>query len=124
MNRQTSWRNAIYLCVRRSLRLVLHDETGHPGPPAVVGEAEEGEGLGPPLAAPLAREGREPTKLDQPSCPHDKVIGVAHEHYTTAMRQRSLVGPEIKDVVQEDAGKERAHARSLRRALSVSCFSL
>ena len=47
-------------------RLVLHDEPAISGPPAVVGEAEEGEGLGPPLAAPLTREGREPAKLDQP----------------------------------------------------------
>lgn len=47
-------------------RLVLHDELAIPGPPAVVGEAEKGEGLGPPLAAPLTREGREPAKLDQP----------------------------------------------------------
>lgn len=47
-------------------RLVLHDEPAIPSPPTVVGEAEEGEGLGPPLAAPLTREGREPAKLDQP----------------------------------------------------------
>ena len=31
-----------------------------------MGEAEESEGLGLPLAAPLTREGREPAKLDQP----------------------------------------------------------
>jgi hypothetical protein len=30
-----------------------------------VGEAEEGEGLWSPLAAPLTRDGREPAKLDQ-----------------------------------------------------------
>ncbi|WP_349510052.1 MULTISPECIES: hypothetical protein [unclassified Bradyrhizobium] len=47
-------------------RFVLHDEPAISGPPAVVGEAEEGEGLRPPLAAPLTREGREPAKLDQP----------------------------------------------------------
>ena len=40
-------------------RLVLHDEPAISGPPAVVGEAEEGEGLWPLLAAPLTREGRE-----------------------------------------------------------------
>jgi hypothetical protein len=34
-------------------RLVLHDEPAISGPLAVMGEAEEGEGLRPPLAAPL-----------------------------------------------------------------------
>lgn len=109
-------------------RLVLHDKPAIPGPPAVVGEAEEGEGLGSPLAAPLTREGREPAKLDQPRLvlmkrqaeagqsrfegqehllcvclllkTHDEVIGVAHDHNATAsMATTPLVGPEIKDVV-------------------------
>ncbi|WP_206628290.1 hypothetical protein, partial [Mesorhizobium sp. M1A.F.Ca.IN.020.06.1.1] len=66
MSRQASWRSAISLRVRRFPSVVLHDEPAIPGPPAVVGESEEGEGLGPPLAAPLMREGREPAKLDQP----------------------------------------------------------
>lgn len=48
--------------------LVLHNEPGISGPPAVVGEAEEGERFRPPRAAPLMREGREPAKLDQPLC--------------------------------------------------------
>jgi hypothetical protein len=66
MSRQASWRNAVSLRVRHPFRLVLHDEPAISGPPAVVGEAEEGEGLWSPLAAPLTRDGREPAKLDQP----------------------------------------------------------
>lgn len=37
-----------------ALRLVLDNEPAVPGPPAVMGEAQEGEGLGTPLAAPSA----------------------------------------------------------------------
>src|SRR5215472_10851968 len=47
-----------------ALRLVLHDEPAIPRPPAVMGEAEEGEGFRTPLAALLT--GREPAELDQP----------------------------------------------------------
>ena len=63
-------------------RLVLHDEPAISGPPAVVGEAEEGEGLWSPLAAPLTREGREPAKLDQPTSPLAE----------TGLRQRAQPG--------------------------------
>lgn len=126
-------------------RLVLHDEPAISGPPAVVGEAEEGEGLWSPLAAPLTRDGREPAKLDQPRLAlmkhqakagqphlegqehflriclaleaHDEVVRIAHGHDATAgMTTTPLVGPEIEDVVQEDVGKERADACPLRRA--------
>lgn len=97
-------------------RLVLHDKPAVPGPPAVVGEAEEGEGLGSPLAVPLTREGRKPTKLDQPRLAlmkhqakagqprlegqehllrirlaleaHDEVVRIAHGHNATACRRR------------------------------------
>ena len=49
-----------------ALRLVLHDEPAVPGPPAVVGEAEKGEGFRSPLATLLSSQGRKPAKLDQP----------------------------------------------------------
>lgn len=41
-----------------ALRLVLHDEPAIAGPPAVVGEAEKGEGLRAPFAASLPSQGR------------------------------------------------------------------
>jgi len=44
---------------------VLHDKPAVPGPPAAVGKTREGEGLGPPLAAPPSCVGSEPPKLDQ-----------------------------------------------------------
>ena len=52
-------RQAFALC------LVLHDKPAVPGPPAAVGKTREGEGLGPPLAAPPSCVGSEPPKLDQ-----------------------------------------------------------
>ncbi|MGY3079518.1 hypothetical protein ACVWZZ_005926 [Bradyrhizobium sp. LM6.10] len=99
--------------------------------------------LGPPLAAPLTREGRKPAKLDQPRLvlmkrqteagqprpegqkhflhihlpleAHDEVIRIAHGHYAAAcVATAPLVGPEIEDVVQEYVGEERAGARPLR----------
>src|SRR5581483_7558061 len=48
-----------------ALRLVLYDKPAVPGPAAVVGEAEEGEGLRTPFAAPLSGRGRKATELDQ-----------------------------------------------------------
>ena len=48
-----------------ALRLVLDDEPAVPGPPAVVGEAEKGEGLRTPLAALLSSHGRKAAELDQ-----------------------------------------------------------
>ena len=52
-------------CQTLALGLVLHDEPAIPGPPAVVGEAKEGECLRVPFASPFASQGRMPAKLDQ-----------------------------------------------------------
>jgi hypothetical protein len=122
---------------------MLHDEPAISGPPAAVGEAEESEGVGSPLAAPLTREGREPTKLDQPRLvlmehqakagqprlegqehllrirlaleAHEEVVRIAHGHNATACAATTpLVGPEVEDVVQKDVGQERTDARPLR----------
>ena len=49
-----------------ALRLVLDDEPAVPGPPAVMGEAEKGEGFQTPLATLLSGHGRKPAKRDQP----------------------------------------------------------
>jgi hypothetical protein len=107
-----------------------------------VGEAEEGEGLGSPLAAPLTREGRKSTELDQPRLAlmehqakagqprlegqehllrirlaleaHDEVVRIAHGHNATACAATApLMGPEIEDVVQKDVGEERTDARPM-----------
>ena len=48
-----------------ALRLVLDDEPTVPGPPAVVGEAEEGEGFRTPFATSLSGWSRKAAKLDQ-----------------------------------------------------------
>ena len=48
-----------------ALRLVLDNEPAVPSSPAVVGEAEEGEGFRTPLAALFSGQGREATELDQ-----------------------------------------------------------
>src|SRR5271166_6070926 len=48
-----------------ALRLMLHDKPAVPGPPAVVGEAEEGEGFRTPFAALVSGRGREAAALDQ-----------------------------------------------------------
>src|SRR5436305_1651267 len=105
---------------------MLHDEPAVPGPPAVVGEAKEGEGFRTPLAALLSGHGREATELDearlvlveqqaelgQPipelcqhlSCicfpvePHDEVVGIAHDRDSTAcMSATPLVDPKVED---------------------------
>ena len=53
-----------------ALRLVLHNEPAVPGPPAVVGEAEEGEGFRTPLAALLLGSGpRSGRTRSDASCP-------------------------------------------------------
>src|SRR2546423_15007173 len=49
-----------------ALRLVLHDKPAIPGPPAIMGEAEKGEGFRTPFAALLTSQGRKPAELDQP----------------------------------------------------------
>src|SRR5262245_15286772 len=53
-------------CQALALRLELNNEPAVTGPPAVVGEAEEGEGLrGLPLAALSSSLCRQPAELDQ-----------------------------------------------------------
>src|SRR5262245_3178913 len=42
-----------------ALRLVLHDKPAIPRPPAIMGDAEKGEGFRPPLTALLTSQGRE-----------------------------------------------------------------
>src|SRR5262245_23872373 len=48
-----------------ALRLVLHDEPSVPCPSAVMREAEEREGVGPPQPALLPSLGREAAELNQ-----------------------------------------------------------
>src|SRR3984893_14773118 len=95
-----------------ALRLVLHDEPAVPRPPAVVGEAEEGEDHRSPLAALPPSQSREPAELDQSRLvlvqrqaevtqsllegtdhlpciglaleAHHEVVGIAHDHNATA----------------------------------------
>ena len=128
-----------------ALRLVLHNEPAVPRPPTIVSEAQEGEGLRPPLAAPLSSHaGKRPNSISRvfSSCSvrpnvasrssrasnissascrvleaHDEVVGVAHDHDATAcVTPPPLVDPEIEDIMQEDVGEERADARPLRRS--------
>ena len=47
-----------------ALCLVLDDEPAIPGPPAVVGEAEKGEGFRVPFAALSSGQGRHAAELD------------------------------------------------------------
>src|SRR5262245_49851604 len=49
-----------------ALGLVLHDEPAVPGPPAIMGEAEEGEDHRTPFAPLPPSQGRKPAELDQP----------------------------------------------------------
>src|SRR5260370_16177905 len=65
ISRHASWRSAFSLRVRRWL-CVLCFTMAVPGSPAVMGEAEEGEGLRTPLATLLSGHGRKPAKRDQP----------------------------------------------------------
>src|SRR6266849_3131637 len=128
-----------------ALSLVLYDEPAVPCPPAVVGEAEEGEAHRSPLAALPSSQSREPAELDQSRLvlvqrqaemaqsliegaehlpciglgleAHHEVVGIAHDHNATAsMSPTPLVDPEVEDVVQEDIGEERADACPLRRS--------
>ena len=128
-----------------ALRLVLDDEPAVPGPPAIMGEAEEGEGFRTPLATLLSRHGRKPAERDQPRLvlvqrqaelgqpllevdhhppridraleAHHEVVGIAHDRDPTAsMSAAPLMDPEVEHVMQEDVGQERADAGSLRRS--------
>ncbi len=144
ISRHASWRSAFSLRVRRWL-CVLCFTMAVPGPPAVMGEAEEGEGLRTPLATLLSGHGRKPAKRDQPRLvlvhrqaelgqpilevdhhppgiaraleAHHEVVGIPDDRDPTAsVPAAPLMDPEIKDVMQEDVGQERADAGSLRRS--------
>ena len=152
MSRQASRRNAFSLLVRRFPSVLCFTINRPSRVRPKVGEAEEGEGLGSPLAAPLTREGRKSTEPDQPRLAlmehqakagqprlegqehllrirlaleaHDEVVRIAHGHNGTACAATApLMGPEIEDVVQKYVGEERTDAPPCRVPLSVSCFS-
>ena len=48
---------------------------------------------------------------------HDEVVGIAHDRDTSAcILTAPSMDPQVKDVMQEDVGKQRADARPLRRS--------
>src|SRR5437763_12554166 len=126
MCRHPSWRQRRQLARQAlALRLVLHDKPAIPGPPAIMGEAEKGEGFRTPFAALLTSQGRKPAELDQPRLilmerqaklgqpvlevnqhplrvgrflkAHHEVVSVTHDRHPTGRAPPPpLVDPEIK----------------------------
>ena len=109
----------------------LHHEAAVSAARTIVREAEEGKGLGAPVAAGLPSLGRESTEFQESRFiivqrqakrdearpkgdqhllrvrvvlkAHHKVVGVAHDDDATARVPSSpLVDPQVKHVVQED----------------------